>query len=996
MSPCRTLLVLALFPACQDGGREPIVARLRPLPSCEAAISHVREVALEAMNRRIDAALSSYLAGGGCYRGGYGEDASDGNPRPSPTTGPQQGTGTNNQVSGVDEADFVKNDGQYIYLAQNGVLRIIDAWPADQTHEVSKTPLAGIPRKLFVHGDRALVYVAIGDDTPRQECTYGYDCELTGDGTTTRALVFDITDRAAPRLEREIALPGSLIAGRRIGNTVHTVVTTNPDPFQGVRDYPEDADLCGYNSLVDQPPMSYRIAARRAFERLRADNRRIIEATDVTAILPVIVDSLHATDTAACTSMYASQVTDGAAFMTLASLDLTATAPVTSSTIVSRAGAVYASSDALYMAVPHASDDPGTNQQTSCIHKFAISEVPDATTYIGSGTVVGRPLNQFAMDEHEGYLRIATTDGRVPDPDVESRVTVLAEEGDALVTIGLVAGIAPTETSAYASTESRLRRHLPEDRPLFTFDLGDSAHHACSAAKIPGSRPTCTCATVTTCVVATTPRPRDFEYWDGVLLRSRRHDPATPTLAHRHVIGTRGSSSEALTNHLAFTWYREESLLAVPMTVCEGGDDGGYGDTMSFSGRMLFDVATATGIAEHGRVRHPVPTDITCGNWWTDADSAVKRSLFLERFVYSISDAHLKVQSIDALGTISCRSRSSEAAWGTVGRVADRAQQALRGALQVHRHRGAAASDARAIRAAAARLRRGPARSRQRGPAAAHRRRPAQPAADRSALEGPEDVPGAGRGHRGRRGARAVAPGGRAQGRPDPARRGARDRTAGPVAAHAARAVPQDSPRLLARARDPRGPQSPGPPDDRGGRPADVAPRAGPDRSLRARRAGARRVARGHRRRAGLPGCVVVASSVDRPSPAQIARYRAMAPAERLRQAAALYWSGDSERRTNVPCIPIGVTTRSTKRSGGPSCVPEPDLLRGRPSGLASRATPDRSGQDPETLSLGRGTRPQPLALSANVDFGMPSAAAAARIVPCCASACSIAPRIIA
>ena len=74
---------------------------------------------------------------------------------------------------------------------------------------------------------------------------------------------------------------------------------------------------------------------------------------------------------------------------------------------------------------------------------------------------------------------------------------------------------------------------------------------------------------------------------------------------------------------------------------------------MSFSGLMLFTVATQAeaGVGEHGRVSHPVPADITCGNWWTDASSAVRRSLFLERWVYSISDAHLKVQSVDALGT---------------------------------------------------------------------------------------------------------------------------------------------------------------------------------------------------------------------------------------------------------------------------------------------------------------------------------------------------------
>ena len=34
-------------------------------------------------------------------------------------------SGTNTQVDGVDEADFVENDGQYMYVAHNGRLTIV-------------------------------------------------------------------------------------------------------------------------------------------------------------------------------------------------------------------------------------------------------------------------------------------------------------------------------------------------------------------------------------------------------------------------------------------------------------------------------------------------------------------------------------------------------------------------------------------------------------------------------------------------------------------------------------------------------------------------------------------------------------------------------------------------------------------------------------------------------------------------------------------------------
>ncbi len=59
-----------------------------------------------------------------------------------------------------------------------------------------------------------------------------------------------------------------------------------------------------------------------------------------------------------------------------------------------------------------------------------------------------------------------------------------------------------------------------------------------------------------------------FAYYDGVILQlfdvKSRIDPK---LVHKEKIGTRGSSSEAATDHLAFNYLASEGLLAVPMTI---------------------------------------------------------------------------------------------------------------------------------------------------------------------------------------------------------------------------------------------------------------------------------------------------------------------------------------------------------------------------------------------------------------------------------------------
>jgi hypothetical protein len=78
-----------------------------------------------------------------------------------------------------------------------------------------------------------------------------------------------------------------------------------------------------------------------------------------------------------------------------------------------------------------------------------------------------------------------------------------------------------------------------------------------------------------------------------------------PTLLHREIIGTRGSTSDAATNHLAFNYFPELKLLAIAMTICEGGRGGEL--------RHGADVQRTAGVSSHGRRRlraarrHPAP-----------------------------------------------------------------------------------------------------------------------------------------------------------------------------------------------------------------------------------------------------------------------------------------------------------------------------------------------------------------------------------------------------
>jgi hypothetical protein len=653
------------------------------------------------MNKRIDDAIAAFGNGESCWRYG-GSEAADGAgaggnsapPPNAPTTPTQSATnasGTNNQVAGVDEADFVKNDGRYIYLAQNGVLRIVDAYPGVQAHQLSATVLDGRPLKLFVVGDRALVYLSVSNSRTDQgqspgypaprDCTYGYDCDFVGDGSSTRLVILDISDRAAPRKLRTIFLSGSLIAARRIGNAVHSVVADNLDLFPELSYYP-DVSLCANGASSDPGSAGWVVAndahsrAVAAYEQLRDKNRQIILGKDLGAALPRLADDAFGdanlgAGSELCSDIYRASLLDGASFTTLVSVDISATSRVRTASILSSPGAVYASEDALYMAVPSERqvcsnwyDGYRDVPQLSTLHKFRISDTIADTRYAGSGIVRGRVLNQFSMDERDQHLRIATTSGHVPDPNVESQVGVFGERHGHLEQVGEVAHIAPGEDirSVRFDGERGFVVTFKKTDPLFVLDLAEPTRpQLVGELKIPG---------FSTYLHMIDPQHilsigfdaddhGSFAYFNGVLLQIFDvSDPGNPQLAHRYSIGTRGSASEALTNHLAFNYFPPLKMLAVPMTICEGGGDGTFGTDLTFSGLMLLDIDVADGIKEHGRVPHPIPDLAStpygaggCNQWWSQSSSDVKRSIFMDNWVYSISDQLLQVESIDALGS---------------------------------------------------------------------------------------------------------------------------------------------------------------------------------------------------------------------------------------------------------------------------------------------------------------------------------------------------------
>lgn len=601
--------------------------------------------------------------------------------RSSADDGAKQASGTNNQVAGVDEADFVKNDNKYIYVANGSRFRVVEAWPAESAHEIASVPVPGEAKKLFVEGDRALVYSSTERSSAGQpyggyggyggayypggsgECTYGYDgCVPAGDGTETEISIFDITDRSAPKLVRSIHSSSSLIAARRIGSAVHTVLG-QPSAIAG---FGLETSPSGLGAEPTEDELN------AAYDALIAKNAAAIDAIDVGDMLPRWTDSAGR---APETTLFQSSIPDGSAFTSVLSVDLAADPALKVASVLSRPGWVYASANALYMAVPQQQIagwgwyEGRAEKELSTIHKFEIGASTLGTAYVGSGIVKGRVLNQFAMDDKDGFLRVATTTSRAPSPDAHSTISVMEDKGGQLEVAAAIDDIAKSEDirSVRFDGDRGYVVTFKKTDPLFVFDLSDPrAPKTMGELKIPGFSTYMHMMDPTHLLTIgyDASDKGDFAYFTGVILQIFDvSDPKDPKLSHKETIGTRGTSSEALTNHLAFNYFAPKDLLALPMTICEGGDgNGNYGSEMTFNGLMVYDATVASGFSLKGKVAHPNGSrtdarngygysDAGCSNWWSNASSEVKRSIIMDDWVFSVSNTRIKVNNLGALST---------------------------------------------------------------------------------------------------------------------------------------------------------------------------------------------------------------------------------------------------------------------------------------------------------------------------------------------------------
>lgn len=321
---------------------------------------------------------------------------------------------TNNQVSGVDEADFVKYDGTHLYVSTHpefiwgeetpdASITIYETSPT----QASSVLVGSIPVTSDNWGEISELYLVRSMDTdvpqttglvslrsswsmisaaePAMEAAF---TDIWGpvDDKIQLAL-YDVTDPTTPLPRWGLEIDGYLHGSRKIGNTLYLVT--------------------GYNATL-RTLMQYH-------EENREHNEDLIHNADLSELLPKVSINggepqvLHGSEQC----YLPNETTEYHGLnnlVTLVAIDLSAQEITSTECLNTFASGIFSSQNSFYLGHSQWIEEEESYRYETIIHKFSLAD--NQVTYRSTGAAPGS-LNwrapSYSMDEHNGNLRVVST-----------------------------------------------------------------------------------------------------------------------------------------------------------------------------------------------------------------------------------------------------------------------------------------------------------------------------------------------------------------------------------------------------------------------------------------------------------------------------------------------------------------------------------------------------------------------------------------------------------
>ncbi|MBX4196342.1 beta-propeller domain-containing protein [Candidatus Pacearchaeota archaeon] len=621
----------------------------------------------------------------------------------STSAGSTTHSSTNVQVEGVDEADIVKNDGNYIYTVTGNNIIIVDAKPAENMHIVNNLSFSHTIRNILVNGNKLIVfgdsygYISYPEPMPVEgdggigsskalirPCGYG---GCGGYSSQSVVYVYDISDKSNPELDLNMSSEGSYVESRMIGNYVYLINSqyaniNNPQPPIYTMNGMEEKIAASDVYYFDYSDSSYVFTSLYAINVNTDDVASKVYLTGSTGTVFVSENNIYLTAMKAISTkdyynklvneVYIpllpneekAKVKDLLASSDMAYQKFNTINGIVQDYSLSLRGSEKEEFDRkLFDAQQNFADDIQKETEKTVIHKIHVDG--NHIEYTEQGEVPGHVLNQFSLDEYKGNLRIATTSGNTWEGKSSNNFYILDGK---LTMIGKVENLAKGE-SIYSARFLGDRAYLVTFKsvdPLFVIDAHDPRNpKVLGYLKIPG--------------YSNYLHPYDENHVIGIgkevnesIDADKVHSPGAvyytaiggvkvslfdvsdvehPKEQAKIVLGERGSESIALQDHKAVLFDKQKGILVLPVLLAELNTTAGYDYSQPvWQGAIVLNVDT-NDISERGRITHFRDVNNTW-DWYNDQYS-IKRSLYIGDTLYTLSSGEIKANTLDDLREIS-------------------------------------------------------------------------------------------------------------------------------------------------------------------------------------------------------------------------------------------------------------------------------------------------------------------------------------------------------
>lgn len=525
---------------------------------------------------------------------------------------------TNNQVEGVDEADIVKTNGTHIFSITENNISIVNIEDPTNMKEETKIRFGPdyYPMQLFLT-DNTLIVLAQKNSyqTLQYEGSSNDEARMSipMDAMTT-ALFYDISNPAAPKLQREVGTEGHMSGARLTAGTLYYV--TNVYPNFWIMEEQENIELRPYT-----------------YDSEKGDTVKPLPYEDL-SILPNSKEATYSIITALDVSNPKKNevITKG---------------------YLGGSEQLYMSKNNLYLTSSVYEKGTSTNKMIwkpgsmdTEVFKFTLDKT--AIQFVASNRLKGHILNQFSMDEYDGYFRAVTTKGNSWDEnEVSENNLFILDEGMNLV--GSLTGLAKDERiySARFMGDKAYMVTFKETDPLFVLDVATpTSPKVLGELKIPG--------------FSNYLHPLDenhligFGYETRIDTQSGGKEPlimtegmkislfdvsdlANPKEKDTEVIGDQGTYSPIQYDHHALFEHQENNLYGFPISIYEKLPGKEYSDFKQ-DGALIYEITPENGIERRGDLLRPKVS----GQMYEEWESSIQRIVYVGDTIYTIAMKEIK------------------------------------------------------------------------------------------------------------------------------------------------------------------------------------------------------------------------------------------------------------------------------------------------------------------------------------------------------------------